>query len=543
MKIFRQIGVGRLILVLILLSSTAATAAQIPLKPRDSSELIDQRELVVAFDMNEEPLSFDPQVTTNINSAQLFTGLTEGIVTYNPLTLKPSIGAAASITASPDKTVWTIKIRDDARFSNGDRITAKTFRDSWMALIDPDDPAEMANLLDMIKGVRQYRTGKDRDPEHVGITLEGLYTFIIELNVPSPYLLEILCHHVFAPVHPANLAHPDRIEAETFVSSGAYRVAAATDQEIYLEKNPYYWDTDSVLLEHIRIELRGSSTSLMTEFSQGLIHWSEAYIPISMLIDGEDASIFPEYSTSFFYFAADSGAYADPAVREALALLIPWDEVRKASASIYTTDTLIPQDQDYHGNTGITETDRERAFRILEDAGYSKGKNLPEMYIAIYPNAKLEKMTDIITDVWSEELEMTIIIDIVPFSIYLNPPEESMYSMAYITWIGDFYDPYSFLSLWTSDSSFNLGNYRNEQFDELIEEALLQETQNARYEMFKKAEQLLLDTAVVIPIAHGVSVNFIDVDSVRGWYPNLLNIHPFKYIYLEHDSSPHDSSL
>ncbi len=534
---FRQMVLS----VLCISCLTAPLSAAIPDENTLANTLINQQELVVAFDMNDEPISYDPHCSTNINSAQLFTAITEGIVTYNPVTLTPTLGTATSITTSKDALTWTIRIRENARFSNGDKITAKTYRDSWLRMLDPKDPGELANLLDMIKGVKEYRTGTDLNQDHVGIHIDGLYTLILELNAPSPYLLNILCHHAFTPIHPANLNNPEILNADTFVSSGAFRITKATKDVIYLEKNPYYWDYDAVKLNHIRIKLRSSSMKLLSEFSQGLVHWSETYLDISMLPNNDDIAAFPEYSTSFFYFSATDGPYADPEIRKALALMIPWNKVRDVSASIYKTNSLVPQDSSYHGNTGITKQNKNEALKLLKHAGYPNGKDLPVMQIAIYPNAKLEQMTDIITDVWSEELGMTIIIDVVPFSLYIGNPEASPYSMAYITWIGDFYDPYSFLSLWTSNSGFNPSRYHNKTYDDLIEEALLKKTKSERYQLFKKAEQLLLDTAVVIPISHGVSINFVDNDVLKGWFPNLLNIHPFKYMSLEHTISKQSS--
>jgi peptide/nickel transport system substrate-binding protein/oligopeptide transport system substrate-binding protein len=95
----------------------------------------------------------------------------------------------------------------------------------------------------------------------------------------------------------------------------------------------------------------------------------------------------------------------------------------------------------------------------------------------------------------------------------------------------------SFLNLWTSDSSFNPGKYSNEEYDRIIDEALKQSDEDARYELLLEAEQILLDTAAVIPISHGVSINFIDTDAVDGWYPNLLNIHPFKFMSISVQTS------
>ncbi|MDA3833992.1 MAG: peptide ABC transporter substrate-binding protein, partial [Spirochaetales bacterium] len=530
-RLLHKILINAVCLTFILAFGASRLSAAVPPKIFSPRQLIEQNHLVVAFDMNEEPLSFNPHLSTNINRAQVFTALTEGLVVYNPQTMNPIPGNAESNIASEDHTVWTIKVRKDARFSNGDPITARTYRDSWIHMLTPGNPGDLANLLDMVKGVKNFRTGKDTNPEHIGIKLKDLYTLEIELITPSPYLLKILCHHAFTPVHPANLMNQDRLGPKTFVSSGAFRIAESSKNVLYLEKNPYYWDLKSVELDTIRIELRPSSMKLISEFSEGQVHWSEAYLDIPLLLDQDALQIFPEYSTSFFYFSAISGPYADPAVRRALALLIPWDHVRDVSASIFKTDSLIPQDFNYRGSHGIFSRDKTEAMQILREAGFPAGEGLPTMEIAIYPNAELEKMTDIITDVWSKELGITIIIDVVPYSYYINKSDHP-YTMAYLTWIGDFYDPFSFLSLWTSDSSFNPGKYHNTTFDDIIDRALKQPDEEKRYELFIEAEKLLLDTAVVIPISHGVSVNFVDTNTLKGWYPNLLNIHPFKQMSL-----------
>jgi peptide/nickel transport system substrate-binding protein/oligopeptide transport system substrate-binding protein len=523
------------ILILCLLVSSLLHAG-VNLKPDTARELVERKQLVVAFDLNEEPLSFDPHESTNINNAQLFTGITEGLVVYNPMTMRPIPGNAQSISASDDHTKWTIRIREDARFSNGDPITAYTYRNSWLYMISPETQGDLASQLDMIKGVKAFRRGKISDPELVGIRAPDSRTLEIELETPSPYLLKILCHHAFSPIHPANLRPGRELTPETFVSSGPFRIAGASASEILLERNPYYWDAASLRLNHIRIELRSSSMDLLSEFSEGLVHWSEAYLDIPLLLDRDVLQIFPEYSTSFFYFSADSGPYADPDIRRAMALLIPWESVRDVSASVYKTDSLIPQDFSYNGNSGISARDRLEAFQILRKKGYPAGRGLPTMEIAIYPNAQLERMTDIITDIWSEELGITIIIDVVPFSYYINKSDHP-YAMAYLSWVGDYYDPMSFLNLWTSDSSFNPGKYSNEAYDRLIEEALKQSDEDARYELLLEAEQILLDTAAVIPISHGVSINFIDTEAVDGWYPNLLNIHPFKFMSISAQTS------
>ncbi len=523
-------------IILIFSILPALTSADlIPKKSESPVQLRKSSEFVIAIEMNKEPFTFNPQKSTNINSAQLFTAITEGLVTYHPSSLDPVLGAANFIEPSADGLIWTISIRKDAKFSNGDPITAYTFLNTWFHLIQPETEGDMASLLDIIKGVRAYRTGLDTDKRRVGIRAIDRYTLELELTTPAqdllntPYLFNILCHHIFCAIHPDNLRDLDNITSENFISSGPYQIVSANEEEIYLEKNPYYWDKDSVKSEHIRIELRKSGLDLLIDFSGELVHWSEAYIPIQLLYDENDVIAYPEYSTGFYYFSENSGPYSRPKVREALSLLIPWDEIRENGNFLYPTETLVPQDSLYFGSTGIAGADRETSFQLLEEAGFKNGFGLPTIHIAIHPGEALEEITDQITDIWSSELGITVIIDVVPFSVYLGDPENSPYTMGFITWIGDFYDPYSFLNLWLSDSNFNPGKYQNPEFDSLIRKGLEQGNDADRFIYFREAENILLQQAAVIPISHSVSVNFINTDIVSGWYPNLLDIHPMKY--------------
>jgi peptide/nickel transport system substrate-binding protein/oligopeptide transport system substrate-binding protein len=101
-----------------------------------------------------------------------------------------------------------------------------------------------------------------------------------------------------------------------------------------------------------------------------------------------------------------------------------------------------------------------------------------------------------------------------------------------MTWIGDFLDPLTFLQLWTSKSNLNDAGYNNPEYDKLIEEAI-PEKDKKRLEKFAQAESLLLSQAVVLPLSNQPSFNLINIKQLVGWYPNLLDIHPFKYLHFK----------
>ena len=541
-KHLRQITTILLITLISAIVLIPAVAADLPKKPDTAALLRETQEFIIAVDMGEEPFTFNPQKSTNVDSAQLFTALFEGLVTYHPSTLQPIPGVAEQLIPSSDGKTWTFKIRKNARFSNGDPINAYTFIDTWFYLIKKETQGDMASLLDIIAGVRDYRTGVTKNTNKVGIRAVDAHTLVLNLTTPAPYLLSILCHHIFVPIHPDNLAAIDSLGPDDVISSGPFVIAYHDEKTYILEPNPYYWDAIHVKAKRIRLELRDSDVALLIDFMNGKIHWSEAYVSIPLLFDQDPVIVYPEYSTGFYYFSDDSGPYADARVRRAMALLVPWQEIREESRYLFPTSALVPKDSEYLGAEGITQSDRDEAMGLLAEAGYPQGKGLPQFSIAIHPGTALEEMTDRITDIWGQELGITTIIDVVPFSVYLGDPENSPYSMGYITWIGDFYDPYSFLNLWLSDSSFNPGKYRNPEYDSLIRNGLKQAENASRFTFFREAESILLQQAAVLPISHGVSVNFVHMNMTDGWYPNFLNIHPYKYLSL-HEPTPDDDTL
>ncbi len=149
---------------------------------------------------NPGRISWNPHFAYTTTEAQIFTALYEGLAVFHPATLRPVPGAAESWEVSEDGMTITFQIRKDAKWSNGEDLTADDFRESWLAILAPEIEAEYASLLDDIEGAREYRTGVV-SAEDVGITTDGQKKLIVRLKTPSPQFLSIVCHYSFAPVH------------------------------------------------------------------------------------------------------------------------------------------------------------------------------------------------------------------------------------------------------------------------------------------------------------------------------------------------------
>jgi len=495
--------------------------------PLDSTDTF-----TIALEETLDPIVYDVLLASDANSLLVLGGLYEGLYSHDPQTALPKLALAEEATASTDGLHWTFKLRDGIRFSNGDRITASTFLESWLWVLSQAhklDSSFMASLLDIVKGANDYRRGLG-PAGSVGLRAIDSRTLEVELISPAPYLPALLCNPAFAAVHPSNRKTGSANTPLEIIASGPYSVDQADSTAITLRKQPWYWDYDGTASDFIVVRFL-SGRDLNLTYLERKIDWSQAYIPTETLRNKQDMHLFPEFSTGFFYFSAAEGPYAQAKVRQALSLLIPWDSVRAISKQVFPTDRLVPtfpisQQEKEHA----VDVDRGLAFTLLAESGFPEGVGLPVLTMAIHRGSQLLEAAHFIADVWSKELGLTVVLDVVPLSLYSNIPSQSPYDFAYITWIGDFYDPFAFLHLWSSDSSYNLGNYHNPEFDQALRQAVSSPDINDRQRFSGQAEDILLAQGAVLPLAHGLSINIVNTAKVSGWYDNLLNIHPLKYL-------------
>lgn len=181
---------------------------------------------------------FNPHVTALSSDNEILGNVYEGLFSSSPITLEPQYAIAKEYKVSRDKKRWIIKLRENAYFSNGEKITADDVRDSWIQLLATPN-APYASLLDMIRGAEEFRTGVGKE-EDVGIYATDNNTVSIYLDYPANYLPRVLCHTAFSILH-----------RNPTVFSGAYVVDDVQPGLTVLKKNQYYWDKDNVAIEKV----------------------------------------------------------------------------------------------------------------------------------------------------------------------------------------------------------------------------------------------------------------------------------------------------
>ncbi len=486
----------------------------------------DDDEFVITFLKGDAQLN--PIYSYTSTEAQIYTALYEGLVSYHPLTMEPVPAVAERWDVSDDGLVYTFHLRPEARYWNGDPVRPEDFRETWLKLIAPETGASYNFLFDVIDGAREYRTGADSDPTSVGIVVRDNRTLEVRLHRPATHFLKILCHHSFVPVHPSVRERRDWSELSTVPSNGPYYITSRSGDEIVLTRNELYWAADLVQIPRMRFLFLDEEADATKLFNDGTAHWVTSGINFEAVATRSAIIINPLFATTYFFVKADKAPFSDPRVRRALALLVPWRQIRSEEYHFVPADTLVPQIPFYPEVERITEPNVDEALTLLEEAGYRRGVRLPTITLFVPQGQENARIAGILTEAWETALEVSVDIVAGSYPGYFDALRSEEYTVGTVSWIGDFADPMTFLQMWISGSNVNSAGFSDSRYDDLIDESMTQ-TGEERYRTLGMAEEILLGTGTVLPVSHSPAINLIDLDVVEGWFPNPLDIHPVRY--------------
>ncbi len=516
----RNFGVPRPVL--------AAAAFLSLLAPGALAQEAPDKELSIA--VTSLDLEIHPHHSIYAQEAQILSGLYEGLFSYNPATLEPVRAAVRSFNRSRDGKTYTFYLRENARWSNGDRLTAAHFRDAWLRMMDPAVKAEYASFFDIIAGARNYRAGRTRDPSKVGVSVISDDVLQVTLEAPAAWFTRLLCHHSFSPVHPSVLGVRDwRSRAASVPCNGAFRIDSLGPDEMVLRKNEAYWDADSVRLSGIRVLAPETPEEATRLFNNGDVHWLAGDMDLEAVLYRDAIQVNPMFATHYWFFSCRTSPWSNPDVRRALALLAPWDDIRSREFYLIPATGLVLPVEGYEAPEGIRKPDPEAARALLEKAGFPGGKGLPALRILLPEGEGSVRVVDLLSKAWKAELGLEVVVKTLPAARFYGSLRGSDWDLTLNTWIGDFADPLAFLQMWTSDSSLNDAGYSDPDYDRRIAESSNLEGED-RMKALSEAEGILLDSGTVLPVYHSLAVNVVDTEIVEGWYPNALDIHPFKYM-------------
>jgi len=505
------------------------------------------REQVLYCGIGSEVSDLDPQLVTGVAEHYVLSALFEGLVTEDPRDLHPVAGVAGSWDVSPDGLVYVFHLRPEARWSNGEPVTAGDFLASFRRLLTPSLGADNAAQFYVVRNAEAYHQGRLTDFSQVGFAALDGRTLRITLAHPAPYLLSLLAQTAALPVPlptlerygPADHRGNGWTRPGRLVGNGPFVLAQwRPNQAIVVEKSPAYWDSARVRLHAIRFYPIDSLDAEERAFRAGQLHVT--YTLPAGRVDAyrRDASPFlridPYFNTYFFRLNTRRPPLDRPGVRRALALAVDRAAIARRILRGGQQPALSltpPALADYTPPAG-PPTEYAEARRLLAEAGYPDGRGLPTIEL-LYNNSENHRLVaEAVQEMWRRELGVNVRLLNQELKTVLAERRSGEYQVLLSDWVGDYLDASTFLDVWRGAGGNNHTGWSSADYDALLAAAARTAAPAGRAGLLQRAETLLLDAAPVIPLYFNTHV-FLLRPSVHGWYPNVLDHHPYKYVWLE----------
>ena len=496
-----------------------------------------------------EPQGLDPQVVTGIPEFQIQTALFEGLVSVDPKTVAPIPGAAESWTISEDRRTYVFTMRKSAKWSNGDPVTAHDFVYSWRRLVTPGLASAYAYQLFYVENAEEYYRGEIDDFNEVGVKALDDDTLEVKLKNPVPFFLSLLYHHSLYPVHRETIEKFGEIDSRVskwtlpgnFVGNGPFVLKEwALNKIIAVEKNPHYWDASIVKLDEIHFYPIDNEQTEERMFRAGRLHITND-IPIEKIEVYQENSpelirIDPYFGTYFYRFNTLKEPFNDPRVRRALAMSIDRKQIveKVKKGGEIPAYALTPPDTNGFTPKAAVPFDIEGARKLLAETGYPDGKGFPDVELLYNTNEGHRKIAVAVQQMWKKALNINITLTNQDWKVYLDNERTLNYTISRGSWIGDYYDPNTFMDMWVTGSGNNRTGWSNKDYDALIAKAAEMMDRDERYACFQQAEAVLTEEMPFIPV-YTYTRSYLIQPEVKGWHPNILDHHPYKHVYIEKD--------
>ena len=470
----------------------------------------------------------DPLTAVGLPQQRICRELFEGLVCCDPGTSDAVPGIAESWSVSPDGRTFTFALREST-WSDGVPVTARTFAGSWLRVLNPENSSPNARVLSaLIKGAAAYASGTGF-PDDVAVRTDGDYVLRFESTVDPGETVQALLQTAFLPVplHIIENAGPEWRDEGYFTGNGPFLPEQViSGDRIVLVPNPRYWDADSVKVP--RVVFLSDDDSDQDLYDSGTADWIPSG-PAQILTEGLD-DLVSAASAGVFYIAFNTKMppFDDVLVRKAFSSAVDRSELAELLTGSWEVPAfgVIPVNGNSSGNPAFDSGKAGEIFNRAKDRAETS-----ECSLAYSVSPRNDTIAGFLRDSWNELPGIICVTEALGWQQYLRASENGSYHMIQSMQASGYWEPSLFLKSFVTSASGNYGRYSNVRFDALVGKAALLEHGKKRTNILKEAERILIgEDQAVIPLFFYASVNRIDLDAWDGWYPNVADIHPLKYI-------------
>ena len=494
----------------------------------------------------EDPAGLDPTRYPDQDSWRVARMLFEGLLAYtSDAEVVP--GVAERWTVNDDATLYTFHLREDARWSDGSRVTAGDFVFSWHRVLDPAFGAGTAETLYPIQGARAINEGR-ANPGSLGAVALSDTVLEVRLEYPDPDFpartaLPPLFPVPEAAVSDSRLTWP---EGDTPVCNGPFTLSEwRLNNRLEVERNPWYWNRDAVALEGVILYPQSDQSTNHNLYLTGEVDWTTAgAIPGDIagryLRTGRaELHLSTVFQTYYLELNTVLPPLDDERVRRALELVVPREEI---TGSIFGTGQIptrhfVSSDLPGWDPPAIMEGDPDQARRLLAEAGYPGGEGFPELTFLYNIPGPHGAVAEYLQGVWQRELGVTIELIPMEFQSMMERGVRGDFHLIRSGWLADLPSPIAFLEVFEEGNPNNWTGWSDGEFDRLLDRARRTPDRQQRNLLLAEAEARLLADIPIIPIFQSVNVQLIK-PYVTGLRPNPLDVVGWTGVRIETDWVP-----
>ena len=556
-----------------LLSGCGGTSAQSP-SPSPSASAPAESTPAEGFDMAvciaSEPQTIDPALNSAVDGAimtqHMFEGLMKWVDSGNPVNEKGNMNYAALAagqaesyekTDNGDGTVtYTFKIRSDAKWSDGQPVTANDFVYSWQRLANPLTAADYCYMIDMVQGYAAVNAGK-ADPTTLGVSAPDESTFVVNLTYDCPYFLEICAFPAAFPVRQDIIeAYGDTWTTDDnsshYISNGPWKLAEwVHDSYIKMVPNEYHYDAANLGPNSLTFQLMEDQNSMLAAYRSGDLQFIEdmPVDEIAGLLASGELNIVDYIGTYYVCYQTQAAPFDNALVRQAFTLAIDSkyivEQVTQTGqvpatgfvpAGIYDAD---PNGDDFRTVGGdywdapvddaTYQANCEKARQLLAEAGYPNGEGFPTVTYLYNTSDAHKAVGEALQQMWQEELGVTVQLQNQEWNAFLETRKKGEYQIARNGWIADYNDPCSFLDMWYTGGGNNDAQYSNPEYDAMIDAAKATSDPAERMSYFHKAEDIIIGQDWALGPIYFYTQKYMMADDISGAFYTPLGYFIYGY--------------
>ncbi|MGE6486824.1 ABC transporter substrate-binding protein [Paenisporosarcina sp. NPDC076898] len=508
-------------------------------KDGDDKETETAEEKVLYLNNGSEPTSFDPSVGFDAVSWNALNNLMEGLTRLGE-DHQPVEATAEKIDVSEDGLTYTFHIREDAKWSNGDAVTANDFVYGWTRMLDPNTASPAAFLGYFIEGAEAFNTGEGKI-EDVAMKAVDEKTFEVKLTAPTDAFLNIITNPSFFPINEKVATENAEwfTEAESFVGNGPFQLTTwEHDAKMVFEKNPEYWDADTVKLDKVEWAMVNDTNTEYQMYQANELDVSDVPSELAAeLMDSEEVSIQDQAGTYFYRFNTTMEPFTNEKIRKAFATAVNQQEIvefvtkngEKPAHGFVSYGFQGPDGKEFRDTVGnLVEFNAEEAKKLLEEGMKEEGYDtLPTVTLTYSTSDTHQNIAVALQAQFKEALGVDVELANVEGSVFASEQKELKYQLSRSSFLHDYADPVNAIESFITGSSMNRTGWSNAEFDKLIADAKAETDAAARWQLLMDAEKILMAEMPIFPI------HFYNQVALQK--PNVSGIvrHPVGYLDLK----------